>query len=536
MRHSDFEKVRNEFITYYKSDSKGNSEYYKWLTDMHLDEKLSYGQTHESFTWAKDMIEQVKEDADAKYYKVLLGFPTRSMNGNIYKERNLIAAALAIKGKSPDMNHKSQFWFSPENKYNRWGTVTTEAAKYEDGAVEVLMKVPKTTLCPVCGYGEPLYKLIDKKKIVNVSLNGEAVGPEHEGFRFNEDIPYTLLTNNVLPGFPMARIFPIEAYLPFTSSKSESLTYKNRTIKIIGLKKNMTETTDECPKGYHKEDGKCVKDTETEKKETITGLPNRTGTKNVIASIPSFTSVGGGSQLPGATDNDTPRTNAIASHQNDFPLGGAVKEDVNPFNAVDSTKVYIPPSQDLMNKHATKPPLAGTSSVGGLITMPDNSGAATIQGESIPQLKVQLLQAGQKLKELSEAKIFYEAKLEETYGTINTQIGTIQALETQVERLETKISTINNEKVAFASETKTFSRNLEDMTESRDSYRKQYESIKTAKEDLETKYREQLKTNLLLEEKLTKTSEEYLEQAKKTEQLEDKVKHVNRITKFAAKF
>jgi chromosome segregation ATPase len=74
------------------------------------------------------------------------------------------------------------------------------------------------------------------------------------------------------------------------------------------------------------------------------------------------------------------------------------------------------------------------------------------------------------------------------------------------------------------------------MTESRDCYKKDYENLKAEKEKIETKYREALSNNLALEKKLTETNEEYLQIAKKSEQLEDKIKHVNRITKVTTKF
>lgn len=473
VRHKDFERIRNEFISYYKNEAKGDREYCSWLNALHLDETLCYAQTHESFTWAKDMISKIREDAENKYYKVLLGFPITSMNGNVYRERDLIAAAMFLKGKSPDMNHKETFWLNPENKYNRWGTVTTEDAKYEDGAVELVMKVPKKTLCPVCNEaGKPLYKLIDEKRIVNVSLNGFNATPEG-GFKFNEQIPYTLLTSDVLPGIPLARIFPIESYLPFSSQSSNH----SRTIKIVGLE-NMTKTKQEateCPTGSHLNDnGECVpdeKEPETEAVDAITGA-------DPTVTVPL-------KKAPPVTD----------------PVG-------------------------------TDVPAAGNAAI---FPIPDNSGQRTFLGENA-QLKVDKLKAEQKTQSLELQKAEFEAKLTEAY-TANAQLrGNLETLKLTVEKLEQQIQRLNTEKIADASEVKSLTHRLEDMTDSRDSYKKDLEATKKAKEDLETKYREQLKTNLALEKKLTDTNEEYLVQAKKAEQLEDKVKHVNRITRVKATF
>jgi hypothetical protein len=138
------------------------------------------------------------------------------MNGNVYKERDLIAAALSLKGKHPSLNHKDEFWFSPENPRNRWGTLTVEGGKYEDGAIEAILQVPKDAVCPICS-GAKMTELIDSRRIVNVSLEGTCVGGvcydgTCEGFTFN-DPPFTLLTSDVLPGIPLARIKPLETIM-----------------------------------------------------------------------------------------------------------------------------------------------------------------------------------------------------------------------------------------------------------------------------------------------------------------------------------
>jgi hypothetical protein len=238
-RHSDFEYILGEFTAYYKNSDKGMTEYQAWLNALHLDDSKPYGQSQEAFRWAKNMIELVREDKDNRYYRVLLGFPTRSMNRNVYKERDLIAAALSLKGLSPSVNHMDEFWLSPKNPQNRWGTVDVAGAKYEDGAVEVLLRVPKTTMCPVCDTGKPMYQLIDEHKIVNVSLEGgcqnnQSQGPNNvcDGFRFNEK-GFSLLTSDVLPGIPMARIFPMESFFAFMPQKPAA---RKARIQIVGLK------------------------------------------------------------------------------------------------------------------------------------------------------------------------------------------------------------------------------------------------------------------------------------------------------------
>jgi hypothetical protein len=470
MRHQDFDRVKREFENYYcKGVSpcpKGEYEYYQWLNALKLDETLCYGQTHEKFMWAKDMLKAVGEDADNKYYKVLVAFPLKSMNGNIYHEADLKEDAKTITRGHPSINHKEDFWLGPGNKYGP--SVDITGAEFEDGAVEALMKVPKTTLCPVCTErNKPLYQMIDEKRIVNVSLEG--FNSTDGRFAFSQHTPFTLLTCDVLPGIPMARVFPIEAYLPFKSSNYTG----QRKIKIVGIKKEMTETPKcNCPPGMHDEEGKCV------------------------------------------ADDD------------------ASKEAVDSVTGIDPTQ----PNADLKKPHPMTVSITSHNTVqqgSPCSTMPDTSGEKMILGEA--HLKVAVLKAEQKAQALELQKTETEVKLQEAY-TVNAKLeGTNQTLKQNIEKLERQIEGCNKEKVQDATEVKSLSRRLEDMTESRDDYKKQLIDVTANKEAVETKYRDALKTNLALERKLTETNEEYLAQAKRSEALEDKVKHVNRITRITAK-
>jgi len=279
-RHRDFQRIYNEFVTYYKDRVKGESEYYAWLKALKLNENSDYANAKESFKWAKNMLQPLREDTDNKYYKILVGFPLKSMNGNVYKERDLIAAALDLKGKHPSLNHKNQFWFSPNNPYNDWGNITIIDGKYEEGAIETILQVPKTAVCPICN-GEKMTKLIDEQKIVNVSLEGNCGGGfcqitgECEGFHF-ADPPFTLLTSDVLPGIPLARIKPLESIM-VEALQSANETNRNEekkvTTKTITLK--MKEEEDKKVKELEETDfAKPLKPTlHDNKPETVQGTP-----------------------------------------------------------------------------------------------------------------------------------------------------------------------------------------------------------------------------------------------------------------------
>lgn len=239
-RHLDFRRIYDEFISYYKDRAKGESEYYSWLNALNLDERKEYGQAQESFKWAQNMLSYLREDDQYKYYKVLVGFPIRSMNGNVYKERDLVAAALTLKGVHPVLNHKNEWWFTPDS---RWGEITTEDARYEDGAIEAIVKVSKSAICPICD-GKPVTELIDSKRIVNVSLQGGCAAQDFsgvcDGFQF-DDKGFSLLTSNVLPGIPMARIFPLESIM-VEALRTSSMTPKQGDkvkLKIKGEKRRM---------------------------------------------------------------------------------------------------------------------------------------------------------------------------------------------------------------------------------------------------------------------------------------------------------
>ena len=228
MRHIDFQRIYDEFCSYYKNHAKGKTEYYDWLTALSLDEAQPYGHARESFQWAKDMLRLISEDAENKYYGCVVSLPIRSMNGNVYHERDLIAAATTIEGKSPSINHKDEFWLSVKNPRNRWGPpVTIEGSKYEDGANEVVIKVPKATICPVCTpSNKPLYRMIDEKRVVNLSLEGTMNG----AFEYS-DPPFTLLTSDVFcPGSilksPTTLYFSILGSVLLRSSQSPSIFFK----------------------------------------------------------------------------------------------------------------------------------------------------------------------------------------------------------------------------------------------------------------------------------------------------------------------
>ncbi len=227
-RHYDFVRIRNEFIKYY--GASGEEEYYFWLHALKLNENKPYGLSQERFSFIKDQIQKLKEDIKNVYYKVLVGFPLTSMNGNLYTQDKLSAAAgTLINSFNLNLNHYPSLEL-PGVQY--------VAAKFEDGAVEAVLKVPKDTLVNLdlerkvyeVGRGKPLFSYIDEGVIINQSLEAES-NPE---FHFTGS---ALLTKDTLPGIPLSRIMPLETVVSEALSASQMLKAKPRKLQIVGLGK-----------------------------------------------------------------------------------------------------------------------------------------------------------------------------------------------------------------------------------------------------------------------------------------------------------
>ena len=209
-RHPDFERIYRAFMKRYcgspdEECEKGKRIYYAWLKKLGLDDTKPYRMPQERFSWAKQTLQYVRQDEDAKYYKVEALFPLVSMNRNVYTEDELVRAARTLIGKPVNLNHKAVFLDGVE----------VIDAEYEDGAVEVLLRVPKNSEVD----GRKLIDLIDSGEIIHVSIEascrhvtptvmGGEVGRKCEGLIFTG---LALLTKDVLPGVPLTRIMPAEA-------------------------------------------------------------------------------------------------------------------------------------------------------------------------------------------------------------------------------------------------------------------------------------------------------------------------------------
>ena len=202
IRHPDFEKIHTAFLAHYSKEPKlGESRYADWVKFSMLDESQSYylqgaaraNKSKQSFEWANFLLQFVKEDKDALYYQVEALFPIESMNKDCppFTRDEVLQAARSLTGKPSDLNHD----FS-----NMLVGVEVVAAQFEDDCGECLVRVPKVS---------PLVGMIERKEIVNVSIEGEwSHGVPGHGLVLT-GLGW-LTKDTMLPGIPLTRIMPVE--------------------------------------------------------------------------------------------------------------------------------------------------------------------------------------------------------------------------------------------------------------------------------------------------------------------------------------
>ena len=577
-RHRDFQRILDEFINYYGKREMGEREYYAWLRSLQLDEAQMYGAARESFRWAKDMLQYLREDRDNKYYQVLLGFPLRSMNGNVYRERDLIAAALSLKGTHPSLNHKDAFWFTPRSRY---GAITVVDAKYEDGALETIIQVPKSTVCPICD-GRPMHELIDDHRIVNVSLEGECVGGvcydgSCEGFTFT-DPPFTLLTSDVLPGIPLARIKPLEAIMvealhASTTEKKENTVKTVIKPKIIEHTANTADqTTPNVNTGSRSDpnfkgttptpvDQDAKIDTQNDLASTAVGTPayadntslitapatHSTPHHTVESSEPEYAgdppSTGSDTSMPKPDDirDGPPRTSPPKStipHAGDLPLSEKPEKELGDDPPGAKPKVPVgdspteqneapqPGSQYCMEHPDDPRCVAHRKAIHGEQNEEpcpegqhrdaDGNCVDDEPSDTLPSLEERTarIKAELKAKSAEQQAVIWEQKFTSTY----TKLGQTNAVLKETRRLLEKTNlTLHNTMV----NEDRYKKERDALAGLKLELEHRIEDLQRTYDNLNAKYQKTLDTNLLLSKKVTQANEDYLDVAKKLEDSEE---------------
>lgn len=166
VRHADFEKIHATFMQHYSKDPVlGEARYAEWVKLSELDELKGYyaqgaaraANFGQSFEWAKFLLQFVREDKDARYYKVEALFPVESMNVDSppFTRDEVLQSARSLTGKPSNLNH---------DPLQVLRGVEIVAAQFEDDCVECLVGVLKSS---------PLIGMIERQEIVSVSVEGE---------------------------------------------------------------------------------------------------------------------------------------------------------------------------------------------------------------------------------------------------------------------------------------------------------------------------------------------------------------------------
>ncbi len=565
-RHADFERIRNEFIKYYGGIEAGDREYKIWLKALNLDETKSYAfSQREKFSFLKPMLQKLKEDKENVYYKVLVGFPLTSMNDNLYTQSKLSAAADGlVDAFDCNLNHLAGYDL-PGVRY--------VAAKFEDGAVEAVLKVPKSLRCNIdltqhmydIGEGKPLYEWIDEHVIVNQSLEASEQG----GFHF---VGSALLTKDTLPGIPLSRIFPLESVVSEALSASQKLKGKTLKIQVKGLTKETNMSAHSCPTGQHWDanKGSCVPD------EGVGKTPQGTDV-----------SVGKGA----ADDNSKKPVEA------DYPWDQCISDMQAQGHDADSAaricaaikngtvsqclqlKLAKTPKEaiQLIAERSKKDPLFAylASEVERLKTSQSaqvisSLNVAKTRAESaLEQLKIETAATTESIKRDAAAKVreaegkletvtqAAELKVTNTTNEANAKIkaaelkqataeeqfieeskrrqkadGRVEELEKANAKMEKQISEGNQGAIADGTRMKNLERRLQDSEEEKQRVKDENEKLVKKNEELDGKYREQLKKNLDLSKELTSTNEELLKTNEAKEKLDGDLKKAKRLAKI----
>ncbi len=551
-RHADFERIRSEFIKYYGAEA-GVSEYQAWITALNLDETKSYAYSQkEKFSFLKPMLSKFKEDKDNVYYRVLVGFPIKSMNDNLYTHKKLSAAAEGlIDAFDCNLNHLPGYDL-PGVRY--------VAAKFEDGAVEAVLKVPKSVRCNIdltshmydIGEGKPLYLWIDEHVIVNQSLEAS----EYPEFHF---VGSALLTKDTLPGIPLSKISPLEAVVSEALSTSQMLKGKMVKIQVKGLSKMIEQHS--CPTGQHwdAQKGVCVPDEGTgktpqgtdvvvgdfvgddSKKRNIQGLEAKT------VSLEKEIELLKTSQSAQVISSLNVAKSRAESEFEELKITAAAEiervrnEEKAKIRAAEfkitETENKVQAVQDAANAKIKAAEFKILETQAKVQAIQEAANAKVLAAEfKVAEIenRVQSIQdlANSKIKgaELKAAKA-EENFIEESKRRQKAE-GKVEELQKQVEKLDKQLSENNKGTINDGARIKELERRLQDTIDAREQTQSEHEKLAKKFEELDAKYREQLQKNLELTHELTAVNEDLLNTSQKAEKLDLDLKKAKRLAKI----
>ncbi len=229
--HADFLKILNDFLRIF-GKKEGTQRYTDMVAAYGLDTAKAYnvqvqlkecwGGICEAYNWAKPLIKYLKEDDEAKYYKVRALTASISMNQNDYTDLvELERSARTLTWRPLNLNHDPAKTLPfPENRVD-W-------AEFEDDAVECIIRIHNSQ--------PEIQQALEDGDIVNPSIEGEPRGGHRtaDGRKVPKFYNFTalaLLEKGVtLPGVPATYGFePLFLNESLGRSLAESLSVENET-------------------------------------------------------------------------------------------------------------------------------------------------------------------------------------------------------------------------------------------------------------------------------------------------------------------
>jgi len=574
-RHPDFNKIYTQFLTV----EDGENRYFTWVKALNLDETKPYGKSmREQFKWVRRHVDFAlwKEDRRAKYWQVDAGFPLESMNNNVYSLEELHESARTLAHKPVNLNHKFPL-----------PTIDVVAAKFEDGVVEAILRIPKNLHCPICDKTKSINDLIESGGIVNVSLEAVCTlktdDPQKcEGMEFTG---LSLLSNATLPGIPLTRLMPLE-HIMVEALQVDETNNRRKKRKVKKLKMEVLEQDEEPEKDEHGcVIGKQTWDAEAEKCVPIP--PEEQITQVTPVDVPEKPSVEPDEhgQCPEGmrinalgkcvATEECPEAQHWSAEANEGQGGCVPDTTPKPEHPETAVGTAATPKEDVLTDGPTEqpvageqPPLTGTKkipsppaageqpAVTGTSAEPTTPMTPTAPGEiepkpphtcvdgehydfdvnmCVPDIpiteRVKRYQAEDKAKTLRTQVALWQDRYTKLDTSYNKLLGSCIEQRKSIEGLQGEALSLNEKRLKIDGELREEQRETDSLRRTNIKVTKQLTELKGVNEELTKKYHNALSVNLELSRKNTKANEDYLEIAKERDNLRQQIKKAKSIGK-----
>jgi len=193
--HEDFKRILAGFLRRF-GEADGVVKYREFLELNGLDECKGYRPStqFESFHWVEPLISMYREDAGAKYYKVVALTANVSMNNNDFSDYSrLVKSEGSMNWRPVNMNHDHGRWLE-------FPRTRVDLAKADDLSIEAILRVDNLD-----GW---LQELIEAKKVVHPSIECRRL-PDSMGGEYHFTGMALLEKGVAVPGDPLTTIEPL---------------------------------------------------------------------------------------------------------------------------------------------------------------------------------------------------------------------------------------------------------------------------------------------------------------------------------------